>query len=195
MKTIAGLFENEQNADAAIRELQRDGFDRNRFGIITRNRVTQKVDREEVIQEGTIQAESKLGPAGGAAVGGITGLLFGLGALLIPGIGPVVAAGTIAASLGAVAGAAGLGAAAGGLLGALTSQGITEEEADFYAEGVKRGGVLVFVEAEEEHTSLVKEVMQKHGVVEISTRRKNWEEAGWTGYNEAATPDESYPRL
>lgn len=195
MKTIAGLFENEQNADAAIRELQHGGFDRNRFGVITRNRVTQKVDREEVIQEGTIQAESKLGPAGGAAVGGITGLLFGLGALLIPGIGPVVAAGTITASLGAVAGAAGLGAAAGGLLGALTSQGITEEDADFYAEGVKRGGVLVFVEAEEEHVPLVKEVMQKHGVVEISTRRKNWEEAGWAGYNEAVTPDESYPRL
>lgn len=195
MKTIAGLFENEQNADAAIRELQRDGFDRNHFGVITRNRVTQKVDREEMIQEGTIQAESKLGPAGGAAIGGITGLLFGLGALLIPGIGPVVAAGTIAASLGAVAGAAGLGAAAGGLLGALTSQGITEEDANFYAEGVKRGGVLVFVEAEEEHAPLVKEVMQKHGVVEISTRRKNWEEAGWTGYSEAVAPDESYPRL
>ncbi|MCK6628794.1 MAG: hypothetical protein L6R45_26905 [Anaerolineae bacterium] len=191
MKTIVGLFENEQNADAAIRELQRDGFDRNRFGVITQNRVMQKVNREEEIQEGPIQAESKLGPAGGATVGGLTGLLFGLGALLIPGIGPVVATGAIAAAVGG----AGIGAAAGGLLGALTSQGITEEGADFYAEGIKRGGVLVIVEAEESHVPLVKEVMQKHGVVEISARRKDWQAAGWTGYNEAVTPDENYPRL
>jgi hypothetical protein len=188
MKRVFGLFEHEQAADRAINELQKRGFNQEHFGVITRNRITQKVNREEDIREGTVKADQKLGVTGGAAVGGLTGLLLGVGALFIPGVGPVLAAG----ALGAVAAGAGMGAVAGGLLGALTSMGITEE-ADVYAEGIKRGGVLLVVEADDKRASEVNNVLRETGAVETKTQRQAWQEAGWTGFDETKLPDEDYP--
>ena len=80
-------------------------------------------------------------------LGGVLGLLVGVGAHAIPGIGPVLAAGSLAAALG-TAGAstlvgAGLGAATGGIVGGLVGLGIPEEDATMYAEGARRGGTLV----------------------------------------------------
>jgi hypothetical protein len=189
MKRIFGLFEQEEAAERAINELQKAGVSREHFGVITRNRITQKVNREEDVREGTVQVDQKLGAAGGAAVGGLTGLLLGVGALLIPGIGPVLAAGTLASAIGAIAAGTGMGAVAGGLLGTLTSLGVTEE-ADVYAEGVKRGGVLLVVEADDERTSLASRIMKEAGAVETQARRKAWQEAGWTGYEETTSVDE-----
>src|SRR4029078_5806436 len=86
------------------------------------------------------RAESAGKGAGiGAGVGGTAGLLAGLGLLAIPGLGPVVAAGWLAAT--AVGAAA--GAATGGVVGALTEAGVSREDAHSYAEGVRRGGTLV----------------------------------------------------
>lgn len=70
-------------------------------------------------------SEVAIGAGTGAALGGLGGFLVGLGALAIPGIGPVLAAGPIAAALAGV----GLGAAAGGVIGALTELGIPEDDA------------------------------------------------------------------
>ncbi|MCL4298521.1 MAG: general stress protein [Anaerolineae bacterium] len=190
MKRIAGLFEHEQAADRAISELQKKGFNKEHFGVITRNRITQKVNREEDIREGTVKADQKLGVTGGAAVGGLTGLLLGVGALFIPGIGPVLAAGT----LGAIAAGTGMGAVAGGLLGALTSMGITEE-AEVYAEGIKRGGVLLVVEADDERAPEVDKIMTQAGAVEVKARRQAWQEAGWSGFDETKLPEEDYSRF
>jgi uncharacterized membrane protein len=189
MKKIFGLFDHEEEADRAISELQKAGFSREHFGVITRNKISQKVNREEDVREGTVQVDQKLSPATGAAVGGLTGLLLGVGALFIPGIGPVLAAGTLASAIGAVAAGTGMGAVAGGLLATLTSLGVTEE-ADVYAEGVKRGGVLLVVEADEERVSLVSRLMKEAGAVETQARRKAWQEAGWTGYEETSSPNE-----
>ena len=86
-------------------------------------------------------AGAKRGAVAGTAVGGGLGLLAGIGALAIPGVGPVVAAGWLVATLAG----AGVGAGAGGLLGALTGAGVGEEESHVYAEGVRRGGSLVSV--------------------------------------------------
>jgi hypothetical protein len=190
MKRIAGLFEQEQAADRAISELQKNGFNKEHFGVITRNRITQKVNREEDIRAGTVKADQKLGVTGGAAVGGLTGLLLGVGALFIPGIGPVVAAGTLAA----IAAGTGMGAVAGGLLGALTSMGITEET-EAYAEGIKRGGVLLVVEADDERAPEVDKIMKQAGAVEIKSQRQTWQEAGWTGFDETKLPEEDYPHF
>src|SRR3981189_196390 len=75
----------------------------------------------------------------GAAVGGAAGLLAGLGLMAIPGVGPVVAAGWLASTL---AGAA-AGGVAGSVVGALTQAGVSKEDADIYAEGLRRGGAAV----------------------------------------------------
>lgn len=188
MKTVAGLFKYERDADSAIRALESAGFNENHYGVIAPNSVVQKVNWKEDVKEGTVQTDHKLGTAGGAAVGGLTGLLAGLTALAVPGIGPVLAAGMIAASTG-------FGATAGGLLGSLTSASINEEDAQTYAEAIKRGGILVVAQVEDRFETEVKNILKKAGALEIEAHRKEWEAAGWTGFNQDALPDEKYPRL
>jgi uncharacterized protein (TIGR02271 family) len=73
----------------------------------------------------------------------VIGLLAGVGALAIPGIGPIIAGGTLASTLAG----AGIGAAAGGLLGALVGLGVPEDDARHFDEGFQAGGVLVTVNA------------------------------------------------
>ena len=79
--------------------------------------------------------------ATGAALGGATGLLAALASLAIPGVGPIIAGGVLGTTLAG----AGIGAAAGGLIGALTSLGLSEEDARYYEEGIRSGGTLVTV--------------------------------------------------
>ena len=83
------------------------------------------------------------GAVGGGVVGGVLGLLAGVGALAIPGIGPIIAGGALASTLAG----AGIGAAAGGLIGALIGMGIPEEDARYYETGLREGGILVTVDA------------------------------------------------
>ena len=92
------------------------------------------------------------GAVGGGILGGLAGLLIGIGALVIPGIGPVIAGGALATAFGtavgtAVAGA-GLGAAAGGIVGALVGMGVPEEEARYFESGFRSGRILVSVRSE-----------------------------------------------
>jgi len=195
MQTILGLFEQEQDADLAIRMLQKEGFDQNRFGVVSPNRVLQKVNQAEEQKQGTVHADRRIGTTEGATAGGLTGLLVGAATLAIPGVGPVVAAGTLASTLGSVAAATGLGTAAGGLLGTLMSLGVSEDEADFYAEGVKRGGILVVVKAEDDHVATVRDSFGQAGALKVKTRRRAWQAAGWTGFDESESPGPDYPKF
>jgi hypothetical protein len=79
-------------------------------------------------------------------VGGVIGLLAGVGALVIPGVGPIIAAGALASTLTG----AGVGAAAGGLIGALAGMGVPDEDAKHFERGFQEGGVLVTVDAGED---------------------------------------------
>jgi hypothetical protein len=103
---------------------------------------------------------------GGGLLGGALGLLVGLGALAIPGIGPVLAGGALATAFGlgggtAVAGA-GIGAAAGGVLGALVGLGIPEHEAKHFEAGFQAGGVLVTVNGGERALDALT-ILEHHG--------------------------------
>jgi uncharacterized protein (TIGR02271 family) len=125
------------------------------------------------------------GALAGGVIGGLAGLLLGLGAFAIPGIGPIVAAGPLVSALVG----AGVGAAGGGLLGALVGWGIPETEAGYYAEGIRRGGTLVAVRAQEHQVDRIVDVMNMHNPVDIEERSEGWREAGWTGF-EPAMEDE-----
>src|SRR5262245_54880675 len=140
MKTVVGLFEYYQDAERALNELNTRGFGKTDISTAARGRTLQEHDggREVAVAE-----SAGAGAIGGTAVGGIAGLLVGIGALAIPGVGPVLAVGPLLTAIGSTAADAGIGAATGGMIGALVGLGIPEEEANFYAEGVKRGGVLV----------------------------------------------------
>jgi hypothetical protein len=102
----------------------------------------------------------------------------------IPGIGPILAAGPIAAALAG----AGAGAVAGGLIGGLIDMGVPEEHAEYYAESVRRGGALVTVRVDESRTDEAERILGEHSAYDIEDRAVQWRSEGWTGYNPKAEP-------
>ncbi|WP_172254395.1 YsnF/AvaK domain-containing protein [Saccharibacillus deserti] len=159
---IVGVFHSEREASHAIEDLKRAGFSTNDISVVTRDKKDMRKLEDET---GTMAPE---GAAGGAAtggvLGGIGGLLAGLGALAIPGIGPLLAAGPLATAL---AGAA-VGAAGGGLVGGLIGLGIPENEAKEYDTAVDQGGLLVIVDTEEANRSEVTRIFRDNN----STNRR-----------------------
>jgi uncharacterized protein (TIGR02271 family) len=175
-KTVVGLMDNYSEAQAAVRDLSAAGFSREHIGLVAHERHAS--DLGVKAKDGSAASGALAGAGTGAALGGIAGLLLALAPLAIPGIGPIVAAGPIAAALAG----AGIGAVAGGLIGSLTDMGVPEEDAHTYAEGVRRGGTLVTATA---HTDLQSkravEIFQRHGAVDIEQRAASWREEGWSG--------------
>jgi uncharacterized membrane protein len=194
MKTVVGLFEDYRDADRAVSELSSQGFTRSEISIAARDSAIR--DRMVAGEAGTERAVAEsagAGAVGGSVVGGLAGLLVGIGALAIPGVGPVIAAGTLATTLGSTAVGAGIGAAAGGLIGALVGLGIPEEDATFYAEGVKRGGVLVTVQTSDDRASEALSIMRRSNAVDVDTQRNTWTKSGWNGrFDDTLEPDENY---
>ncbi|HEX8708940.1 MAG TPA: YsnF/AvaK domain-containing protein [Pyrinomonadaceae bacterium] len=186
-KTVIGLFDNYAEAQSVVQELLGEGFQQNAISVMAKERGPQpqeKVVVEYVEEEGHEQVHDMAKGAGaGAAIGGLAGLLIGLASLAIPGVGPVLAAGPLAAFIAG----AGIGAAAGGLISGLTRLGVPEHEADFYAEGVRRGGTLVSVDADDARAERAVAIMKRHGAVEIDKRAAQWRQDGWTGFDESAT--------
>ena len=122
-KNVVGLFEGPVQAEETIKELQNAGFERNRISVIS-NEASGENTPPEQHHAGAVSSAGA-----GAMIGGIAGLVAGLGALAIPGLGPIIAAGPLALALGS----AGVGAAAGGMIGALTGMNIPESDAKYYA--------------------------------------------------------------
>jgi len=163
-QTIGALFFNRSDAENAINALKARGFRGDQIGIALRDRDAQGKLVEDT---GTKAAEgATTGAVTGGVLGGLAGFLVGIGALAIPGIGPIVSAGVLTAALGtagatAVAGA-GIGAAAGGIVGGLVGLGIPETEAKYFEEGFRKGHVLVTVNAAGRINDAV-EVFQQYG--------------------------------
>ncbi|NGZ78167.1 general stress protein [Saccharibacillus alkalitolerans] len=140
---IVGVFENEREASQAIHNLQDRGFTSDEISVVAKDRNDLRAIDEET---GTKAPEGlAAGAATGGVLGGVTGLLAGVGALAIPGIGPILAAGPLAAALAGMA----VGAGAGGLVGGLVGLGIPEDEAQEYEGHLERGNILVLVDEDE----------------------------------------------
>lgn len=200
-RTVVAIYDSFHTANEAVRDLVDGGFPRDNISIVANNTSGEfGYNQSEVAQDKaeTTAEESGAGAgvgAGiGAAIGGIGGLLIGLGALTIPGIGPVIAAGPLAVALSTLTGA-GVGAVAGGvtggLLGALIGLGVPEEEAQYYAEGVRRGGVLVTVQAEEYNTEQIMEILNRHNPMDLNQQVEKWREQGWKGFNASVQPNQA----
>ncbi len=205
-RTVVAIYDDFQSANGAVRDLVESGFPRDNISLIANNSRGEYgytgASTSPTVSSGseTIADETGTGAgvgAGiGAAIGGIGGLLVGLGALVIPGIGPIIAAGPLAVALSTLTGA-GVGAVAGGvtggLLGALIGLGIPEEEAGYYAEGVRRGGVLLTVQADDQDTDQVVNVLNQHDPIDINSRVEQWRRQGWAGFNPDAQTNEQQP--
>jgi len=192
LKNVVGLFDTSSDAQAALRDLQSAGFSGNDISFVANNSRGEYGDYDTTSRDGTASEAEEgagFGATGGAVLGGLAGLLVGLGALAIPGIGPVVAAGTLATTLGSTALGAGLGAAAGGLVGALVGAGVPEEHANVYAEGVRRGGALLTVHANsDEQADRAADIMDRHNVVDIDRRGEEYRSGGFSRFDENAGP-------
>jgi uncharacterized protein (TIGR02271 family) len=183
-KTVVGLFDDRAAAQNAVRELTAEGFRGDEVSLVSKKPDGKGVEVEYVEEDGHKQVEDMAKGAGtGAAIGAGAALLLSLTALSIPGIGPVLAAGPLAALIAG----AGVGAAAGGLVSGLTRLGIQDDEAQTYAEGLKRGGTLVTVNADNPRADLAVNVMRRLGAVEIDKRAAEWREGGWQGFGQTET--------
>ena len=171
-KVVAGLFQAPEGATRAIQDLRTMGIDPQRVSVIARDKERAREVADETGAE--VATGAATGAGLGALLGGAAGWLIGIGALAIPGIGPVVAAGPIAAALGTAgataAAGAGVGAVTGGLLGALTGWGFSEAEARAYQEGVERGDMLLAVEVPDgDDADRVEDVFKRGGGDRVST--------------------------
>ena len=184
METVVGLFRRFEDADEAITALENAGFNREAMSLLARNQVIDEIPRDRTAKE--VAESAGVGAVGGGMVGGLLGLLAGLGAIAIPGIGPAIAVGALATALGG----AGVGAAVGGILGAMTALSIPEEEAHIYAEGVRRGNILVTVQAAEEaQVDTARSIMKNANAVDIETLRRELYKSGWQQFDETQPPD------
>ena len=187
-KTVIGLFDNRAEAQSVVQELLGEGFRRDDISVMSKKLEGQDKREGEAVayveEDGDEQIKDMAKGAGtGAAIGGLAGLLLSLTAFAIPGIGPVLAAGPLAA----VIAGAGIGATAGGLISGLTRLGVPEDDANYYAEGVRRGGTLVSVDAADDKAESAVAIMKRHGAVEIDKRAAQWRDEGWSGFDSNAT--------
>ena len=149
--TVIGVFTRPIDAQNAIRDLRQLGFADTHFGLVSPHK-----DAEEAAHKG---AKVCGGAAVGAATVGSAAALWSLGISfgVVPVVGPILAAGPIAAALITAAG----GAAAGGIVGALTGLGIGAKDAEFYEKELHKGRTLVTVHAEKREDD-ARKVMELH---------------------------------
>ncbi len=189
-ETITALFDNYVDARTAVQDLESAGVPHEDVSIVANDAHGEHGNTMNAAKTGE---DASKGAGIGAAVGGVGGLLAGLGMLAIPGLGPVVAAGWLASTLVGAVGGAVVGGAAGGLVGALTKAGVSEDDANVYAEGVRRGGTLVTARVAEELAPETRRILNTDRRVELAGRRTAYQEQGWTRFDETApvyTPEE-----
>lgn len=181
MIALTHLYDSYHEASLVVTELKRHGIPEADISLVSNNADNQSgsngtVDRDHDGVDD--RAEGAATGAGvGATIGGVGGLLAGLGMMAIPGIGPVVAAGWLASTALGVA----VGGAAGGIVGALTQAGISDDDAQVYAEGVRRGGTLLSVRVPEDQQSDVEELLAG-GAVDVRRRAEDYRKTGWKSF-------------
>jgi hypothetical protein len=148
MRTVAGIFDDPEDTGRALDEIRAAGYDPHAVSVIANDPERARQLANETGAE--VATGTATGAGLGALLGGAAGWLVGVGVLAIPGFGPIVGAGPLAAALG-VAGttavaAAGVGVVAGSYFGALTGWGFSEAEARTFEARVRDGAFLLAVQ-------------------------------------------------
>ncbi|MDR3600482.1 MAG: DUF1269 domain-containing protein [Desulfosporosinus sp.] len=164
-KKVIGYFEDSNQAGQAANELKAQGHEISILG----NENGGKEDNKGRDTNEMNLGDQKLsnGTMTGGAIGGLAGLGLGAGALgalgaaalLIPGVGPIVAMGPLAAALG--------GVVTGGVAGALIDYGIPKERSDFYETKIREGNTVIVLKTDEQKTDEVAKLMRNHGAKDV----------------------------
>lgn len=178
-KSVLALYDDFTTAQEVVQALENNGFDRDSLSIVANDATKEYAAHATDASKGSAREGASLGALGG----GVIGMIAGLGALAIPGIGPVVVAGPL---MGALVGA-GVGAATGGIVAGLMGMGLPEKDAHIYAEGIRRGGTLVTVRADEERADEAVAIMNRYNPIDLERSSTAWREQGWSHFDETAT--------
>jgi hypothetical protein len=161
---VFGIYRTPEDAERAVDALMRAGFASGAISVLLPDNESTRAfahHKDTKAPEGTTA-----GVTAGGAIGGALGVLVGIGALAIPGVGPLIAAGPIVAGLAGL----GVGGAVGGLVGALIGMGIPEYEAKRYEGRVKDGGTLLSAHCDtSDQVKRAKELLQASGAQDISS--------------------------
>lgn len=183
-KTIVALYDEIAVAKQVIEDLEEAGFEHNTISLITND--LQNQYEQSLAKNYAPKGDAVTGievASFGTIVGAIIGALVGLAAIMIPDIGIAIVAGLIVAGLaGALA-----GGITGGFLGILVNTGIAEDEAPYYAEGIRRGGTLISIQTDQHLHA--EDIMNRYGVVNVHERSSIWRQAGWKGFDADETED------
>ncbi|MBW4476810.1 MAG: histidine kinase [Tolypothrix brevis GSE-NOS-MK-07-07A] len=169
-RRAVGVFANRRDAEEALHELRKSGFDMNRVSVVVQDADGDKnIAGAEVTERVGDKSDegATVGAVSGGTLGGLTGLLVGLGTLAIPGIGPIMLAGAAATALATTIAGAGIGAVAGSLLGGLIGLGIPEERARVYNDRVQRGQYLVILDGSDAEIAEAEKILHTRGVEEF----------------------------
>lgn len=175
-KTVLGVFSSEHAAEKAVNALREKGFTTNEISIISKSgqhaEGSSSKDGDDNLAIGGTglvgDASGNMsmgsdpvtdGVASGATWGGLAGLALGAGALAVPGIGPLLAAGPLAAAL--------TGAATGGLTGGLIDWGVPENEGRNYESHVREGGVLAVIRVSENKADEAAQILRENGAKDV----------------------------
>ena len=193
-ETVVAVYDTFDSGNKALQGLLSGGFSRDDIGFAVNNR---KADGDFGNTETKVEYyEDVTGAEGGsfgAAIGGIAGAALALSAIVIPGIGPIIAAGPLVALLGGATGAV-IGGAAGAVTGSITASlvhlGIADDEAEYYAESVRRGNALLTVSVESEsEAAKATDILRQFRPIDVKQRAADWrEKEGWGGFDIEAEP-------
>jgi hypothetical protein len=164
--SVVGVFREREQARDAIQALRDAGFEAGDIGLLMRDRAEAPTVAAEEETEHHAGAGAATGAVAGGVLGGLATWLAGIGALALPGVGPVVAAGGLASVLAGAAVGATAGGALGGIAGALVGLGVPPEEAGWYEHQVHRGGSLVTVRAGGRDAE-AQGILRRHGAADV----------------------------
>lgn len=159
MKNVVGMFETRAEAESAIHRMKIFGIGSDAFSIAMResaetSALVESTGAQDMTGEGTTA-----GIVSGAAVGTVVGLALLGSTLVLPGIGPFLIGGPLAAALTG----AGIGAASGGILGALIESGLSEHEAEHFAAGIEEGHIFVSAQVSDDLAPAVTRIFDEEG--------------------------------
>jgi uncharacterized membrane protein len=157
-QTVIGVFESRSRAENAVNTLRKQGFTTEEINIVSKKQRHQNQDEtyDDDIVDGTLT---------GGTLGGIGGLLMGAGALLLPGLGPILAVGPIAAAVG--------GAVAGGIAGGLIDWGIPAEASQRYEQEVAHGSILAIIRTDATKVNSAAQILRQNGAKDVENHSKS----------------------
>lgn len=160
MPTVLGVFNNEDKAKNAINKIKNKEISEDKISLIAKQDENDDFEAGEDMM-GTDQNLTD-GTTAGGTLGGLAGLLTGAGLLTIPGVGPILAAGPLAAGLS--------GATAGGVTGGLVDYGLNQETGEKYAQEVEQGNILIAAEnTEETQVNDIANILREEGANSVET--------------------------